>query len=199
MTEKISKPVVSSYGSSYGIYGGNQLKDYKRPKDKDLNNKDAKDVNEFKTFNKTIKDYVLAKLGHPIIDVELETENLTETVKLIKGKTKCLLSSHQLTGTPSLDRLKGIVERQLAVGADICKVVTTAQSLKDNLTVLQLITEFPKSNIVSFAMGSLGSVSRILCPLVGGYFTYASIEEGKESAPGQIRVGDLRRLYEMME
>jgi uncharacterized phage-associated protein len=72
MTEKISKPVVSSYGSSYGIYGGNQLKDYKSPKDKDLNNKDAKDVNEFKTFNKTIKDYVLAKLGHPIIDVELD-------------------------------------------------------------------------------------------------------------------------------
>ena len=72
MTEKISKPVVSSYGSSYGIYGGNQLKDYKSPKDKDLNNKDAKDVNEFKTFNKTIKDYVLAKLGYPIIDVELD-------------------------------------------------------------------------------------------------------------------------------
>jgi len=72
MTEKISKPVVTAYGSSYGIYGGNQLKDYKSPKDKDLNNKDAKTVNEFKTFNRTIKDYVLAKLGHPIVDVELD-------------------------------------------------------------------------------------------------------------------------------
>ena len=72
MTEKISKPVVTAYGSSYGIYGGNQLKDYKSPKDNDLNNKDAKTVNEFKTFNRTVKDYVLAKLGHPIIDVELD-------------------------------------------------------------------------------------------------------------------------------
>ena len=72
MPSKIGVPVVRSYGSSYGVYGGDQLKDYKSPKDKDLNNKDAKDVNEFKTFNRTIKDYVLAKLGHPIIDVELD-------------------------------------------------------------------------------------------------------------------------------
>ena len=71
-TEKISKPVVTAYGSSYGIYGGNRLKDYKSPKDNDLNNKDAKTVNEFKTFNRTVKDFVLAKLGHPIIDVELD-------------------------------------------------------------------------------------------------------------------------------
>ena len=88
---------------------------------------------------------------------------------------------------------------QLAAGADICKVVTTAHSFQDNLTVLQLIAEFPKSKMVSFAMGPLGSVSRILCPLVGGYFTYASIEEGKESASGQITVRDLRKLYEVVE
>ena len=70
--DKVVVPVVRSYGSSYGTYGGNRLKDYKSPKDTDLNNKDAKDVNEFKTFNRTIKDYVLAKLGHPVIDVELD-------------------------------------------------------------------------------------------------------------------------------
>ena len=72
MGEKIGIPIVKSYGSSYGTYGGSRLKDYKSPKDTDLNNKDFKDVNEFKTFNKTIKDYVLAKLGFPVIDVELD-------------------------------------------------------------------------------------------------------------------------------
>lgn len=70
--DKVVVPTVRSYGSSYGTYGGNKLKDYKSPKDTDLNNKDAKDVNEFKTFNRTIKDYVLAKLGYPVIDVELD-------------------------------------------------------------------------------------------------------------------------------
>jgi 3-dehydroquinate dehydratase type I len=77
-------------------------------------------------------------------------------------------------------------------------VITTAQRFEDNLAVLQLIAEFPRTKIISFAMGPLGLASRILCPLVGGYLTYASIEEGKESAPGQITVRDLRAIYEMM-
>jgi len=102
-------------------------------------------------------------------------------------------------GTQPLDNLKRIVERQLTAGADMCKVVTTASSFDDNLKVLQLITAFPKEEVVSFAMGPLGPVSRILCPLVGGYFTYASIEEGKESASGQLTVRDLRKLYKMVE
>ncbi len=70
-------------------------------------------------------------------------------------------------------------------------MVTTARSLEDNLTVLRLISEFPGVRLVSFAMGPLGVVSRVLCPLVGGDFTYASIEKGKESAQGQITVRDL--------
>lgn len=139
------------------------------------------------------------ELGAEMIDIELKTKTLGEVVKLIKKKTKCLVSSHELNGTPSLGEMKEIVHQQLEAGADVCKVVTTANSFEDNLTVLQLITEFPKSKIVSFAMGPVGYVSRILCPLVGGYFTYASIEEGKESASGQITVRDLRKIYELVE
>jgi len=139
------------------------------------------------------------ELGADIVDIELRTKGLADVVALIKKKAKCLVSSHDLSGTPSLDSLKEIVERQAAAGADICKIVTTANSSNDNLRVLQLITAFPKEKIVSFAMGPLGSVSRILCPLVGGYFTYASMEEGKESAYGQIAVKDLRQLYEMVK
>jgi len=139
------------------------------------------------------------ELGADIVDIELKTKNLDEVVRLIKTRAKCLLSYHDLVGTQPLDNLKRIVERQLTAGADMCKVVTTASSFDDNLKVLQLITAFPKEEVVSFAMGPLGPVSRILCPLVGGYFTYASIEEGKESASGQLTVRDLRKLYKMVE
>lgn len=135
------------------------------------------------------------KLGADIVDIELNTRNLKAAIPVIKKKAKCLLSFHELEKTPSLDRMKGIVQRELEAGADICKVITTAQRLEDNLTVLQLIAEFPKTKIVSFAMGPLGLASRILCPLVGSDFTYASIEEGKESAPGQITARELRKLY----
>jgi 3-dehydroquinate dehydratase-1 len=138
------------------------------------------------------------ELGAEIIDIELGTINLDKAVPKIKNRAKCLLSFHDLKGTPSLDKMREIVQKQLKAGADICKVITTAQSSEDNLVVLQLIADFPETRVVSFAMGPLGFASRVLCPLVGGDFTYASIEKGKESAPGQITVTDLRKLYEMM-
>jgi 3-dehydroquinate dehydratase I len=139
------------------------------------------------------------KLGAAIVDVELATPSLLNFVKEIKGKAKCLISYHNVKATPPLDTLRQIVNRQLAAGADICKVVTTARSFADNLTVLDLIAAFsPKYKIVAFAMGTKGQFSRILCPLVGGYFTYASVGEGKESADGQLTVKDLREIYRML-
>ena len=138
------------------------------------------------------------ELGASTVDIELETDNLTEAITVIKKKAKCLLSYHEMEKTPSLNKLKGIVNRQLKAGADICKVVATAQNFKDNLTVLKLIADFPQTKIVSFAMGPLGLASRILCPLMGGEFTYASTEQGNESAPGQITASNLRIIYDMM-
>lgn len=138
------------------------------------------------------------ELEADIIDIELRTNNLDKIISMVKKRAKCLLSYHDLAKTPPLDEMKGIVQRQLKAGADICKVVTTAREFKDNLTMLQLITEFPGVRLVSLAMGPLGVTSRILSPLVGGEFTYASIEPGKESAPGQIMVADLTKIYEML-
>jgi len=137
-------------------------------------------------------------LGAAIIDIELATENLEPVVKRIKSGAECLLSFHDIKGTPPPERMKEIVNRQLAAGADICKVVTTAQKFEDNLAVLQLIPDFPKARVVSFAMGPLGFVSRIFCPLAGGDFVYAAIEKGREAAPGQITVGELRKIYGMV-
>jgi len=138
------------------------------------------------------------ELGADIIDIELRTRSLKQARELIGKRAKCLLSFHELEGTPPLDEMREIVQKQLEAGADTCKIVTTAQTLEDNLTILQLISEFPKTRVVSFAMGPLGLASRILCPLVGGDFTYASIEAGKESASGQITVRELRKIYEMV-
>jgi len=139
------------------------------------------------------------ELGASIVDVELVTGNRQEMVQLIKKRAQCLLSCHDFEKTPSLDRMRELIQKQLEAGADICKVVTTAQKFEDNLAVLQLISDFPKARVVAFAMGPLGFTSRIMCPLVGGDFIYASIETGKEAAPGQITVGDLRKIYTMVE
>lgn len=138
------------------------------------------------------------ELGAGIIDIELGTPGVEKVVRDIKGRAECLISYHNLNKTPSLDNLKGIINKEIASGADICKVVTTARAFADNLAVLQLISDFPGKRVVSFAMGEQGQISRILSPLVGGYFTYASIEKGGESAAGQITAGELRKIYGMI-
>jgi 3-dehydroquinate dehydratase-1 len=136
-------------------------------------------------------------LGAGIIDIELSTPGLAKVVNEIKGKTECLISYHNNKETP-VEKLHEIVRLQLAAGADICKVVTTARNFTDNIAVLHLIKEFPGEKVVAFAMGAVGQISRVLCPLMGSYFTYASIAEGKESAAGQIAVEDLRKIYGML-
>ena len=90
------------------------------------------------------------------------------------------------------------MQKELKAGADICKVVTSARSFEDNLSVLQLIRDFPAVKVVAFAMGPEGMASRVLAPHAGAYFTYGAVQKGKESAPGQIPVVDMLKLYEIL-
>ncbi|MFH1031925.1 MAG: type I 3-dehydroquinate dehydratase [Chloroflexota bacterium] len=139
------------------------------------------------------------ELGAAIVDLEIRTKSLGGIIPVIKKRAKCLLSYHNLKKTPTLSEMKEIVERQLKAGADICKVISTAQTFDDNITALKLISEFSGVRLVSFGMGASGVVSRILCPLVGGDFTYASIERGRESAEGQLTVAELAQIYGMIK
>jgi len=139
------------------------------------------------------------ELGANVIDIELRTKNLENIVPIIKKRAGCLISSHDFEKTPPFGELASIVDRQFKAGADICKVVTTAKKVEDNWTIMQLISEHPDTALVSFAMGPLGTLSRVLSPLAGAYFTYASIETGKESAPGQVTVADLVTLYKTLK
>jgi 3-dehydroquinate dehydratase-1 len=138
-------------------------------------------------------------MGAAIVDIELATPEVKKIIKQIKGRATCLLSYHNFEGTPLLSELRGIIKRQLAAGADIGKVVTTARSLADNIAVLRLIKAFPRAKVVAFAMGEAGQLSRVLAPLVGGYFTYAAIEAGRESASGQLPIGEMREIYGMLD
>jgi 3-dehydroquinate dehydratase type I len=138
------------------------------------------------------------ELGADIIDIELATPDVEKIVNEIKGTAECLVSYHNTEETPPLDKLRQIVINQMAAGAGICKVVTTARSFADNITVLQLIADYSETNIISFAMGAAGQLSRVLSPLVGGYLVYASVGQGKESAQGQLSVTDLREIYRIL-
>jgi 3-dehydroquinate dehydratase type I len=141
--------------------------------------------------------FTALEMGADIIDIEIETAGLEDIVKQVKGrgKAQCLLSYHDWTGTASPEKLAAMVQRQLAAGADICKVITTAGGLDDNLAIIRLPSLFPWARVIALAMGAAGALSRVLSPLAGGYLTYASIGRGSASAPGQLSLEAMRAIY----
>ena len=133
--------------------------------------------------------------GARILDIEYSMPDLKKVISRFKPKVKCLISFHDFKSTPSLDKLIDIVEKQIAAGADLCKVATTANTFEDNMTLLELAGMYSRYNIIAFAMGEAGRLSRIMSPLCGGYLTYAAVSPGKESAAGQMAVTELIKLY----
>ena len=44
-------------------------------------------------------------------------------------------------------------------------------------------------------MGEAGLISRVLAKKFGGFLTFASLEDGAGTAPGQVSIRDMKRLY----
>jgi len=141
-----------------------------------------------------------AERGFQYADIELRTRNLTDVISRLRNlDVKPIVSFHELTCTPNRPEMKRIVEGEMKAGAEICKVVTTANCIEDNVSCLLLLSEMRRvAKIVCFAMGERGLISRALSPLFGGYFTYASIGKGVETAPGQIAISELKQLYKTL-
>jgi 3-dehydroquinate dehydratase-1 len=141
-----------------------------------------------------------AKEGFNYIDLELSTKNLAELVKRLHGlKSNVIISYHDFKKTPSIKTINEIFSREVNKGADICKIVTTARKFEDNLKLLNFVyCNYKKARIVCFAMGESGKISRFISPMLGAHFTFASIEEGEETAPGQLEINRMRELYESL-
>jgi 3-dehydroquinate dehydratase type I len=139
----------------------------------------------------------IAGQGFRYVDVELTTAGLNSVIhELKKTGAELIVSFHDFKQTPSTAELEKIVGSQMKMGADICKLITTANSIDDSLSCLLLTAKMSrKAKVVCLAMGKMGILSRVLCPLFGAQFTYASVEKGRETASGQLSISDLKKLY----
>ena len=135
-------------------------------------------------------------LGSDYVDIEYSAgiETIRKLLSL-REKSKVIASHHDFNGMPS--DLSEIYSRLKNLGADVIKIACTAQSLADNLSMLRLIETAKSENIalIGLCMGEKGAISRILGPAFGGYCTFGSSAKGKETAPGQIPVEYLKRVY----
>jgi 3-dehydroquinate dehydratase type I len=141
-----------------------------------------------------------AKSGFEYVDVELSTLQLKDLVKELKALgAKPIVSFHKFDGSLGVSELNSILEKEIASGAEVCKIVTTAKRLEDNLSTLNFTTTASsKVKLVCFCMGELGKISRLLSPLFGGFFTFASLERGSETASGQMTIQEMKAAYELL-
>jgi 3-dehydroquinate dehydratase type I len=141
-----------------------------------------------------------ANAGFEFVDIDLSSKLRSDLVdELKRTDTGVIVSFHDNAKTPSLTQLQKILKAERKVRADICKVVTKAQEPQDNLTVLELLAKKQDgSKVISFAMGSAGIPSRILAPLFGAEFTFASLNQESGTAEGQLGIDDLRRAWKLL-
>ena len=141
-----------------------------------------------------------AKNGFEYVDVDMSSPKHKETIdKLKQLGAKPIVSYHKFDGALSSSEMGNILKQEISSGAAVCKIVTTAKKIEDNLTVLNFISAMPsRMKLVCFCMGENGKVSRLLSPMFGAFFTFASLEQGSETASGQMSIQDMRAAYDLL-
>lgn len=107
--------------------------------------------------------------------------------------TYLIRSYHDFSGTDSEIALKALVEKCLSLGADVVKIVTTANCEEDVERVGRLYRDFEANRLIAFCMGSYGKHSRITCLEKGAPFSYAALTEDDAAAPGQWSYKDFHK------
>ncbi|NNM35579.1 MAG: type I 3-dehydroquinate dehydratase [Nitrosopumilus sp.] len=139
---------------------------------------------------------LIAEYNPFLLDVEFNTlkRNSALTKYLKSTKTKLLVSWHDFKRTPSSSELKKKLNQIGRFSTNI-KIVSTAKTTDDSTRMLELYSKKGKNNLISFAMGDYGRISRILCLYLGSPYTYVSL--GKAVAPGQFSVDEVKKITKL--
>ncbi|MGA8428832.1 MAG: shikimate dehydrogenase [Candidatus Sulfotelmatobacter sp.] len=136
-----------------------------------------------------------AAAGCQLVDVELQTAAKCKPDQLQKLRTRAglILSFHDFRATKNLDET---LEKMRAHPADFYKVVGTATTLFDNVTMIKFLAkQGDRNSLIGMSMGEQGIISRVLGVRAGSVFTFAAATAGEETAPGQVTAQELRNVY----
>jgi len=137
-----------------------------------------------------------ADAGFHLADIELQSAEAikkTGTEKLRETGIALIVSYHDFNATKDLD---GIYARIEPFNPDFVKIVPTAKSLFDNVTLIRFLEHMSDhTNIIGICMGDAGIISRVLGVRAGSAFTFAAATPGEETGPGQIAARTLLDNY----
>ena len=132
-----------------------------------------------------------------LVDVEYNTLKKNKGLEkyLKSAKTRILVSWHDFTKTPNEQTLRTMFKKMSRFSNNV-KIVTTAKNISDMIRVLSLYKVRTRNvNLISFAMGDYGRMSRILCTKLGSPYTYVSL--GKPIAPGQFSLKEMKHILSL--
>ena len=137
--------------------------------------------------------------GAAFVDIELKTESGLRQGLIDQARergTRAIVSWHHFANTPSSQALRTILQEQYRSTAAIGKIVTMAHTVEDVLRVLALQTEAREMGLplIAFCMGQAGVISRVATMGLGGFMTYAAVDEASATAPGQMAISRLRGI-----
>ena len=138
-----------------------------------------------------------AESGASYLDVELETFRRTgklhgEPTTPRDQRAGVIASAHDFVGRPA--KMSNLLADLNAAPSDVAKVVWTARSIRDNIEAFEILVGRQKPTI-ALCMGEAGVISRILAKKFGAFLTFASLASGGGTAPGQVSIHDMKRLY----
>lgn len=138
--------------------------------------------------------------GAAYVDIEVEADDWVknEIVKNARMKScGVIISYHNAMKTPPRAELKYILDWCFETGADIAKIACQVRSVEDNARLLGLLSD--GRPLVVVGMGERGKITRIVAPLLGSPFTYASLSPGKETAEGQIDRKTMEEIFQRLK
>jgi 3-dehydroquinate dehydratase / shikimate dehydrogenase len=137
-----------------------------------------------------------ATAGCHLVDIELQTAEHTKPVQMKKLRAHgaaLIISYHDFESTKDLD---AIFDRILPYQPEFVKIVSTAKTLADNVTMMRFLDRRrDEANLIGISMGEQGIISRVLGLRAGSVFTFAAAHAGEETGPGQIEARTLRETW----
>ena len=136
-----------------------------------------------------------ADAGCQLVDVELQTAIRLKPAQIdkLRAKAALVLSFHDFRATQKLDET---LKKMTAYPADFYKIVGTATSLSDNVTMMKFLERHQDAHsLVGLCMGEQGIISRVLGARAGSAFTFGALTADEKTAPGQVTARELRSTY----
>ena len=143
-------------------------------------------------------EYIDTELEYPD-DLQLQLRNRARS-----AGTKLIVSWHNFSATPPLKQLLEVYRSCAEKGADVVKIVTTANSLIDATRTMRLyrsVARLPRKRgnrppLAAFTMGSAGKFTRYLSLKIGSPLSYTYPDGANATAPGQYSESQLAALLE---